>query len=500
MDPQEENLIGFYRRMLDAMPGLVFVKDTEGRFTECNSAYVEYMGATSAADIIGKTDFDFYPENLARRFAEDDRRVMASESGESLEYVQSEPGPDGRLHHLRMRKQRSADALGRPCLLGTAVDQTGIQEALDRAVQAEKAKSYFFSTVSHDIRTPLNAIVGFSQLLKIGIRNPDDREKALTALVSSSNTLLKLIGDVLDLSKLEAGTMKLVTETTDVKKLIGEVTAPFEPVLKAKNLEFMQHIVEMPLLELDAQRVRQILLNLFGNAVKFTESGKVGVSAEYADGTLVLSVQDTGCGIAPEDQLRIADPYVQAGNGRHGGTGLGLAIVKHLVFRMGGEMSLKSGVGVGTVFTVTLPNIRPASASRSKAYSVTQRIKIAITSRAERKTKNVLLVDDSKLNLIVLKSLLVKLGYVKLTLAENGREAWDLLLANPAYDIVLTDVWMPEMDGRELAAAIAGDARLKHIKVYAVTADPEIRTDNSAGGFLDVFMKPLTLEALGKVL
>ena len=500
MSSQEQNLIGFYRRMLDAMPGLVFVKDTEGRFTECNAAYVEYMGAQSADEVIGRTDFDFYPRDLAARFAEDDRRVMASASGESLEYMQSEPGPDGRIHHLRMRKQRAVDAEGRPCLLGTAVDQTGIQEALDRAVQAEKAKSYFFSTVSHDIRTPLNAIVGFSQLLKIGIRNAEERTKALNALISSSNTLLRLIGDVLDLSKLEAGTVKLVPETTDMKKLVAEVTGAFAPAMKAKRLEFVRRIGEMPLLELDAQRVRQILFNLFGNAVKFTQSGKVGVSADYEDGRLTLTVQDTGCGIAPEEQQRIADPYVQAGNGRHGGTGLGLAIVKHLVFRMGGEMSLKSGVGVGTVFTVTLPDVRPASESRSRAYSVTQRIKIAITSRAERKTKNVMIVDDSKLNLIVLKSLLVKLGYGRLTLAENGRDALEKLRANPDYDIVLTDVWMPQMNGRELAQAIAADPALAHVKVYAVTADSEVRSDTSGGGFLDVFMKPVTLEALGKVL
>lgn len=500
MDSREENLIGFYRRMLDAMPCLVFVKDAEGRFTECNAAYVEYMGVPSAAELIGRTDYDFYPKALADRFAEDDRRVMASASGESLEYMQSNPGPDGRIHHLRMRKQRTRDAQGRQCLLGTAVDQTGIQEALDRAVQAEKAKSYFFSTVSHDIRTPLNAIVGFSQLLKIGIRDVAERDKALNALISSSNTLLKLIGDVLDLSKLEAGTMKLVTETTDMRKLVSEVTGAFAPALQAKRLKLVQHIAEMPLLELDAQRVRQILLNLFGNAVKFTEAGKVGVSADYEDGTLTLTVQDTGCGIAPEDQQRIADPYVQAGSGRHGGTGLGLAIVKHLVFRMGGEMALKSGVGVGTVFTVTLPGIRPASASQRKAYSVTQRIKIAITSRAERKTKNVMLVDDSKLNLIVLKSLMAKLGYGRLTLAENGRAALEKLRANPDYDIVLTDVWMPEMNGRELAQAIAAEPELRHIKVYAVTADSEIRCDTSGGGFLDVFLKPVSLEDLGKVL
>lgn len=500
MHATKENVTDFYRRLLDAMPDLVFVKDAEGRFMECNAAFAAYMGAPSSAEVIGKTDYDFYPAHLAARFAEDDQRVMASASGESLDYVQSDPSPDGRPHHLRMRKQRTTDAQGRPCLLGTAVDQTEIQRALDRAVQAEKTQNYFFSTLSHEIRTPLNAIVGFSQLLKIGIRSVEDRTKALNALVSSSNTLLQLIGDVLDLSKLEAGMVKLVAETTDVKKLVSEVAGPFTPVLKSKGLEFIQRIAEMPLLELDAQRLRQILINLFSNAVKFTASGKVGISAEYEGGKLTLSVQDTGCGIAPEEQQRIADPYTRPREDCPRSTGLGLAIVKHLVFRMGGEMSLKSAVGVGTVFTVILPNIRPASESQSKAYSTTQRIKIASTSRAERKKKNVMIVDDSKLNLIVLKSLLIKLGYGRLTLAENGREAWEKLQANPTYDIVLTDVSLPGMDGRELARAIAQDARLKHVKVYAVTTDPEIRSGASGAGFLDVFMKPVSLETLGEVL
>lgn len=356
----------------------------------------------------------------------------------------------------------------------------------------------FFSAVGHDVRTPLNAIVGFAQLLKLGIDDPEEREKALDALLSSANALLKLVGDVVDLSRLEAGVVTLFPEPTDVGRLVAEVAGAFASALRLKNLELVTRLGEMPMLELDAPRVRQILFNLLGNAVKFTDVGKVGVSADYEDGTLTLTVQDTGRGISPEDQRRIADPYARVGDGRRGGAGLGLAVAKRLVFRMGGEMSLKSAVGQGTVFTVALPGVEVSSARRQKAFSMTQRIKVAVASRSARAAKQVMVVDDSQVNLLVLKSLLLKLGYAHVTLAGSGREALEKLRENPRFDIVLTDVWMPEMDGCTLARAIAADPALRHVKTYAVTGDTEIRADGS--GFLDVFMKPVTLEVLGKVL
>ena len=503
MDTQIDNTISFYRGLLDIMPDMMFVKDVAGRFIECNRVFVAYMGATSVADVIGKTDADFYPAQLAERFARDDAYVMSLPEGQAYDFEQDDPAPDGTMRYLRMKKVRVTGADGAPCLLGLAVDQTELRVALDRAVKAESAKSYFFSTVSHDIRTPLNAIVGFSQLLKVGIRDETERQKALSALVASANMLQKLVGDVLDLSKLDAGKLELVTETTDCERIVREIAATYAGVVKIKGLKFVSDVKVRPLLEIDARRLRQIIFNLVGNAVKFTDKGRVSLSVVFDEEKreLTITVADTGCGISPEDQQRIADPYVEAGkNGRHGGTGLGLAVVKRLVFRMNGDMMMKSALGVGSTFTVVIPDVPVSSAARKREYTLTQRIKVAVGSKKDRASTYALVVDDSKINVLVLRSMLVKLGYTRIATASNGREALEKLATNPKIRLVLTDVWMPEMNGLQLAKAIQGNPRLRHVKVYAITADTEVRNDYAETGFLDVLMKPVTLDALGKVL
>ncbi|MBR0056989.1 MAG: amino acid permease, partial [Kiritimatiellae bacterium] len=247
----------------------------------------------------------------------------------------------------------------------------------EREIEQEKAraKSYFFSTVSHDIRTPLNAIIGFSEMLKAGLPSEAERAQALDSILVSGKTLLALINDVLDLSKIESGKMEISPEPTDVAALLRGVLDAFHASGAKPGVELRCRIGEMPPLMLDPQRIRQIVFNLMGNAVKFTEKGHVELRAAFlpakdADGgRFRLEVEDTGCGISEDDLRNIGSAYVQVGSrkARNGGTGLGLAICRQLAVAMGGKLGVTSRLGAGTTFSLEIRRINTAPASEDQA-------------------------------------------------------------------------------------------------------------------------------------
>ena len=417
-----------------------------------------------------------------------------------------------------------------------AVERRDREEVLrrerDRAQAADKAKSYFFSTVSHDIRTPLNAIVGFAEMLKLGIESEVERKNALNSIIISSRTLLQLINDVLDLSKLEAGRMEILPEPTDIISLVSGVAAAFRASTRGKSLAINTDVPTMPFLKIDPQRIRQILFNLVGNAVKFTNEGSITISAKFLPdakssengtmrtGSFQFSVADTGCGISREDMERIAQPYIQVGGrgNRNGGTGLGLTICRQLVSRMNGEIELESKVGRGSTFYVSIPEVPVAEEEVRRRLTATQQIKLSI-SDVKTKIRRVLIVDDSPVNLSVLKAMLRRFDITDVTTASNGKEALNfmrtgegvptlnktggtLTLASDAkgFDLVLTDMWMPEMDGEEFVAELRKNPRWRMLPVYAVTADVESRKNYREAGFTGVLLKPITFEVLGEVL
>ena len=410
-----------------------------------------------------------------------------------------------------------------------------------REKHASKAKSYFFSTVSHDIRTPLNAIVGFSQMLKMGFKTKDEHDQAVDAIVTSSSTLLRLINDILDISKLDAGRMSIDPVETDCHKLVEEIVLMFRVANKNPNLELRSVAPEMPILMLDSQRIRQIAFNLVSNAIKFTHKGHVEVRASFdipesaVAGVFRLEVEDTGVGISHDDQHRVTMPYMQLGSklARHGGTGLGLAICRQLAEAMGGEMTLKSELGVGTTFTITIPDVElaPNQAKRQSPESPAP-AKAAVPETAAAKPApaptpapapapvppaapsevakpaasgtKCLIVDDSKMNLLVLKALLAKMGITDVAMAADGREALDKLTAPdaPEFTIVLTDMWMPELDGEGLTRLIRAnpDSKISKLPVVVITADVELQQTYKDKGFNALLLKPLTIDMLKSIL
>lgn len=372
----------------------------------------------------------------------------------------------------------------------------------DKSLKAEKAKSYFFSTVSHDIRTPLNSIIGFSEMLQLGIDDPQEKERALDAIIVSGQTLLELINDVLDLSKLEAGKMELHPVPTDVTTLVRKVANSFEVATSRSALLLYTEIEKMPFLRLDPQRIRQILFNLIGNAVKFTDRGSITVRASYKDGTFSLSVTDTGRGISEENIKKLMSPYVQLQNHDSStGTGLGLAICKQLASQMKGVLELESSVGKGSTFTLRIPNVQVFSEHESEAYFSnidTSRSKIRLNENI--KEKHILIVDDQKLNQKILQSMLARLGILNVLTAENGKDALETLQNVGRVDLVLTDMSMPVMDGAELLREIRKSPQFADIPVYVITADVELQTDYREMGFDNALIKPMTFEKLKELL
>ena len=378
-----------------------------------------------------------------------------------------------------------------------------LEKALERAKAAEKARSLFFSVVSHDIRTPLNAILGCSELLRNGLETNRERDEALDSICSSGTTLLRLVNDILDLAKMETGKTPLHLQPMKLAKLTDDVFASIRHEADKKGITLVNKTLDVPVLLLDDNRFRQILFNLVDNAVRFTSRGTITVSASYSVSLLDVAVVDTGCGM-PKDRLaRILEPFVQLHNASHSdyridSPGLGLPICRRLVEIMGGELLVESELGKGSSFTIRIPEVTPAyEAPHSGDGPKTAADLKSLPSR-------VLVVDDSPVNRLVLTSFLKKAGVGEIDQAGDGEEA--LLALNYAateqrpYDLVLSDCWMPNMDGFEFIEKARGDSRFERLSVFAVTADSECRSDERSRLFTGILIKPMTYAKLLEVL
>ena len=384
-----------------------------------------------------------------------------------------------------------------------------LEDALSRARAAEKARSLFFSIVSHDIRTPLNAILGYSEILRFGIDSQKERDEALKSIHASGTTLLQLVNDLLDLAKMDAGKIALHSEPMRLARLTDDVFASFRLAASSKGIELVNRTKDVPTVLLDEHRFRQILFNFIGNAVKFTERGSITVAASYAGGNLEVSVSDTGCGV-PKDMLtHILDPFVQVQDPTHsadraGGTGLGLAICTKMVKAMGGELLVESELGKGSTFTVRIPNVAVSDEKSEVGENSAPDTKPKQSAALANLPKKVLVVDDSPMNCSVLTAHLKKAGVTSIDKAADGVEAFSKLdaamNAGSPYDFVFSDFWMPNMNGLELAEKIRGDSRFNGLRVYAVTADTEVRGDERHNLFNGIILKPITAEKLRAVL
>lgn len=350
-----------------------------------------------------------------------------------------------------------------------------LRQARKNADAANRAKSEFIANMSHEIRTPMNVILGFTEIMKGKITDPK-LSHYLDSILSSGKSLLSLINDILDLSKVEAGKMKLEYNAVSPGRLFNEMRTVFGRQIADKGLDF---IIDIPsdidnLILLDEARVRQILINLIGNAVKFTDSGYIRLSLscvypKHESNTLdfIFSVEDTGKGI-PEDQKEsIFAAFSQTKGQKHakyGGSGLGLTITRHLIEMMDGEISVSSEEGKGSTFNIILHGVEIIAADVTEA-----RIEKNIQPPSiEFEKSTILIVDDIDFNRELIKGFLE--GYDLILLdAKNGMEAIEKASEHHPQ-LILMDMKMPEMDGYEASSILKNDTELKNIPVIAVTA------------------------------
>jgi len=355
-----------------------------------------------------------------------------------------------------------AETLGRQ--LEAAVIRN--RELAEEATAASEAKSLFLATMSHEIRTPLNGVLGMAQAMA-GDDLPDAQRRRLDVVRQSGESLLTILNDILDLSKIEAGKLEIEQADFDLTDVAQGAYATFEAIADHKGVGFALDMAPdaAGAYRGDPTRIRQVLCNLISNALKFTEAGEVRVAIHWADGDLCMVVRDTGIGMTPEQTGALFQKFVQADastSRRFGGTGLGLAICGELIKRMGGEISIDSEPGRGSTFTVVLPLERIAD--RAAAHDA--------PARPAPTGLRVLAADDNEVNRLVLKTLLDQAG-VETVLAENGQAALEAWEAGD-WDLILMDIHMPVMDGAEAVAAIrrreaqTGRARTP---VIALTAD-----------------------------
>jgi len=503
---ETERSKNFLNSVIENLPIMVFVKDTEHlRFVRWNKAAEDLTGLTRES-VLGKSDHDFFPQDEAAFFTQKDRDVIESRC---LQDIPEEPIATG--HHgtriLHTRKIPILNAQGQPeYLLGISEDITErkqgeetLRKAKEAAEAASVAKSQFLANMSHEIRTPMNGVLGMAELL---LATPlTEKQRHLTNSVHrSGSALLSIINSILDFSKVEAGKLELEQVEFELRETIEEAVDLFADPAERKGLSLTCFLpTEIPDRAVgDPARLRQVLLNLVGNAVKFTKRGEVTVwlhllAQDAQTLTLKCAVTDTGIGIHPQAQAGLFTAFSQADGSttrQFGGTGLGLAIVKQLVQLMGGEVGIASTPGQGSTFwfIVQLGRATPRDSSQPAHEQFLRGLRV-------------LIVDDHPTNLFVLNAHLTAWGAEVLS-ADSGTSALERLTQSATtstpIDLVLLDLHMPDMDGLMLAHAIKADPALRRVDLLALSSGERDAHRGAADplGFVAWLQKPVRQSTL----
>ncbi|HEY1717667.1 MAG TPA: response regulator [Verrucomicrobiae bacterium] len=461
LEAQSERMI--LRRLVDLIPDPILIKDRDGKYVWISRAKMEELGVKDLKDVIGKTVFDFFDRPSAEAFKQAEDQVL--QTGQMILNLKEKVVKlDGSTHWHLTTKVPWRDDDGN--ILGLMSMSRDITES-ERLSEVSQAKSRLLATMSHEIRTPMNAIIGMTELTLNTRLNHTQREY-LETVRNSAESLLTLLNDILDFSKIEAGKVELEKINFDLRDTLGEVVQTLAVRAHSKGLELTLHIrpdVSDALVG-DPHRLRQIMLNLIGNALKFTKDGEVSVQVSQerksdSEVWLRFAVKDTGIGITVEQRAKLFQAFEQADTSttrEYGGTGLGLAISGQLASLMGGKIEVESEPGEGSTF----------------AFTARFGIGTVVAGRPAQPTTlsdlQVLAVDDNPTNRVILDEMLTSWG-MNVVKANNAFEALaEVKKRDHSFSLVITDANMPGANGFELASWLKQDDASKNSKIIMLTS------------------------------
>lgn len=506
------------KTIISMMPGHVYWKNASGQYMGCNSNVAKVLNLHSPEEVLGKTDEDLLGPDFADSIRKIDLEVINSKKEMRIE----ETGADSNGAPALYLTQKTPlyDRTGKiKGIFGISLDITARKQmeeklkiAKKKAEAANRAKSKFLAMISHELRTPLTSILGFVSFLEQDKTNPTEKKLYIKHIIDSGSYLLSLINNLLDFNKLETNNYKIASEPFNLKELMKDVLNMLSGSAKIKKLNLALHFDTMlpEIVISDSHVLRQILVNLVGNAVKFTEKGFVNINAHckqvYSDAIeLQIAVEDSGIGIPPDQMQTIFKRFYQIGNvytrnKSLTGTGLGLSIVKRLVKLIGSKIEIKSVLNQGSTFYFTVRLGIPAKIKAPTNIDETTSVNNPIYLDNSDKINHVLLVEDDTLIQIVHKQMLEELGY-KVDIAECASKAINML--HNYYDIIFVDIGLPDMNGFDLIKAIReSHPNRKRIPIIALTGyseEPELQQCLQAGADKAV-VKPITKTALGNLL
>jgi two-component system, sensor histidine kinase and response regulator len=489
------------RRRVELSPDIIFETDAEGSLV--------FLGGASLA-LFGRAPAECLNKSLAGLLAEESRpaimALLRRENAASRRLRVRVARPDG-THAWALLSASPADSGG---TIGTLQDIGAEKRAEDELAQLKEkvaataaAKKIYISNISHQVRTPLAAIIGLSQLC-LNTRTTDKQRDYLTKTEQAAQDLYRIVNDILDFSGIDAGGVNLESGPFQVRTVLAQLDSQMRPLARAKELELQIERGEtLPAALIgDPSRLQQVLVNLIGNAIKFTAKGSVCVSAlvkaqEGPRVTLEFRISDTGIGLHPQQIGQIFEAHTHADGATtrpFGGMGLGLAIAKRLVEKMGGSIWVTSTPGIGSTFYFS------AQYTRAEAPSAAAAEEAPVTpagARPRLRNVRILVVEDNRFNQQIALEFLEAAG-AHVTLAENGAHALRCLGSDPAFDAVLMDVQMPVMDGHEATRRIRSNPALSELPVIALTANTTAadRLACSKAGMNDFEAKPIDPERL----
>lgn len=500
----------FMGALLNGTPHPMYVRDRQGHLKSCNDSYLEAVAATRE-QVIGKRlqDTRFSTCKYVLQIQDDYRRVMEEGQPMILDRPLRVAGKELTIYHWILPYRDSLGVM--QGIIGGWIDISerralvqDLRTAKQQADNANRAKSTFLATISHEIRTPMNALIG---MLELALRRADQGKldrPALEVAHHSAKDLLALIGDILDIVRIESGHLSLAPEPVDLARLVESVGRVFDGLARHKGVALQVVIAEQARCHamLDPLRFKQVLSNLVSNAIKFTDQGQVsievtlGSNASSPSPTLELEVRDTGIGIDEHDLQRLFSPFVQANptsDGARAGSGLGLVICRNLCAMMGGKMTLQSVLGVGTRVSLVMP-LQCVEAPTTPAPS-------ACHIDRPQSCLNVLVIDDHPANLQLMARQLSYLGLCHES-ARDGQEGLNKWRTGN-FDVLIVDCNMPLLNGYQLATKVREEERISDkppcvILGYTANAQPEVRQKCLDAGMDDCLLKPIGLQLLGQ--